>query len=153
MGGRGVTCRIIRTFPSTERSPTDAGVPNTQVGYWVDVTSPHARMVWRSQFPSLLQKSIWYALTPGDIRDNPRSLFWGWESKDTPIGVGWLGSRNFFTVPGWRKWFPSRNFSIGEEKERSNGVTTLNPTIGGGRIPGPWSPTSCPTEWRCSPAP
>ena len=41
-------------------------------------------MVWRSQIPCLLQKSIWYALTPGDIRDNLRSPLWGIGVKGYP---------------------------------------------------------------------
>ena len=34
---------------------------------WPDACSPHARLVWRSRFPSILQKCIWYALTVDDM--------------------------------------------------------------------------------------
>ena len=30
---------------------------------WVDVSSTHARLVWRLEFPSSLIKCIWYALS------------------------------------------------------------------------------------------
>ena len=29
---------------------------------WVDCWSPHGRLVWRSQFPGLLIKCLWYAV-------------------------------------------------------------------------------------------
>ena len=37
---------------------------------WMDYSSPHARLVWRSHLPSILQKCIWYALTSEDIKAN-----------------------------------------------------------------------------------
>ena len=62
---------------------------------WVDASSPHTRNVWASQFPSLLQKSIWYALTPQDIRDNLRSLCWGVGRKGYP-SKWWSGTLGRF---------------------------------------------------------
>ena len=72
--------------------PLLLGCPSPEWENWVDISSPHARMVWRSQFPSLLQKSIWFALTPGNIRDDLRSLFWGVGIKGYPPKwwMGWL---------------------------------------------------------------
>ena len=65
-----------------------------------DVASPHARMVWRSQFLSLLQQSIWYTLTPGDIGDNLRSLFGGVGIKRYPP-KWWVGLLKNFHRSTW----------------------------------------------------
>ena len=43
---------------------------------WVDVTSSHARLVWRSHFPSILIKCVWYALSPSDLINNFKSCMW-----------------------------------------------------------------------------
>ena len=51
---------------------------------WTDVCSPHARLVWRSQFPSILQKCVWYALTTNDLETNFRSVLWGVGVKRYP---------------------------------------------------------------------
>ena len=37
---------------------------------WVDATFPHARLVWRSQCPSILQKCVWYTFAGKDIAAN-----------------------------------------------------------------------------------
>ena len=34
---------------------------------WVDIASRHARLLWSSQFPSILQKNVWYAFTGDDV--------------------------------------------------------------------------------------
>ena len=44
---------------------------------WVHMFSPIARTVWRSQFPSIILKFTWYALSMNDLRLNVRSLIWG----------------------------------------------------------------------------
>ena len=67
---------------------------------WVDVASPHAKMVWRSQFPSLLQKCIWYALTPDDIGSHLRSLFRGLGVKGYPP-EWWRGTLKKFHQKTW----------------------------------------------------
>ena len=51
---------------------------------WVDAHSPNARMVLRSLLPSLLYKSLLYALNKRDVISNMRSLLWG-------LGVDILG--------------------------------------------------------------
>ena len=51
---------------------------------WIDLSSPNARLVWRSHFPALLRKSLWYALTPRDICLNLRSILWGIGVKNYP---------------------------------------------------------------------
>ena len=51
---------------------------------WVDVFSPSARIVWRSHFPSLLRKCLWYALTTDHVRSNLRSVLWGVGAKGYP---------------------------------------------------------------------
>ena len=51
---------------------------------WVDCFSPHARVVWRSHFHSLLLKSLWYALTHEDTIKNLKSLMWGIGYKRYP---------------------------------------------------------------------
>lgn len=52
---------------------------------WVDVTSPHARLVWRSQFPDILQKCIRYTFTKQDILDNLQSVMVGVRRKKYPV--------------------------------------------------------------------
>ena len=44
---------------------------------WVSKSSPNAKLTLRSTLPNMAQKSIWYAASLGDIRDNLRSIFWG----------------------------------------------------------------------------
>ena len=51
---------------------------------WVDVFSPSTRIVWRSHFPSLLRKCLWYALTSHHVRSNLRSVLWGVGVKGYP---------------------------------------------------------------------
>ena len=51
---------------------------------WVDRDSPHARLVWRSQIPGLLQKSVWYSLQPDSLCANVRSVMWGVGCKRYP---------------------------------------------------------------------
>ena len=65
---------------------------------WVDYSSPHARLVWRSHFPSVLHKCIRYALTLEDVRANLRSVMWG-------VGVKGYPSR--WWLPTLRKFYRS----------------------------------------------
>ena len=51
---------------------------------WVDAHSPNARMVLRSLLPSLLYKSLLYALNKRDVISNMRSLLWGLGVKKYP---------------------------------------------------------------------
>ena len=51
---------------------------------WVDCFSPHSKLVWRSHFPSLLLKCVWYAGSEYDIICNMRFLMWGVGSKKYP---------------------------------------------------------------------
>ena len=44
---------------------------------WVDRDSPHAQLVWRSQFPGLLQNCLWYNLGVASLQANIRSVMWG----------------------------------------------------------------------------
>ena len=44
---------------------------------WVDTSSPHAPMVWKSHFPSLLIKCVWYASDTECLRANLRSVLCG----------------------------------------------------------------------------
>ena len=53
-------------------------------GAWVDRRSPHCRLVWQSQFPGLLHKCVWYALTPEALQANLRSIMWGVGCKGYP---------------------------------------------------------------------
>ena len=41
---------------------------------WVHRSSPHARAVWRWQFPAFVYKSCWYAMSKADVVCNFRSL-------------------------------------------------------------------------------
>ena len=54
---------------------------------WKDLCSPHTRLVWRSQFPSILQKCVWCALTTDDLITNLRSVMWGLGVKRYPMVV------------------------------------------------------------------
>ena len=65
---------------------------------WVDYSSPHTRLVWRSHFQSILHKCIWYALTSEDIRANLRSVMWG---------VGIKGYPSRWWLPTLRKFYRS----------------------------------------------
>ena len=58
--------------------------PNVEWTRWVDAWSPHARLVWRSQLPSLLLKCLWYALSSFSIKGNLRSVPWGIGAKNYP---------------------------------------------------------------------
>ena len=51
---------------------------------WVNGFSPHARLVWRSHFPSLLPKSLRCALHYFDLLANLCSLMWGVGYKAYP---------------------------------------------------------------------
>ena len=53
-------------------------------------SSPHARTVWRRQFPALLGKSLWYALNFPALHLNVRSVLWGVGYKRYP-GLWWKG--------------------------------------------------------------
>ena len=70
---------------------------------WTDACSPHARLVWRSQFPSILQKCVWYALTIDDLVANFRSVLWGVGVKQYP-GRWWLPTlrKSYHTASLWR---------------------------------------------------
>ena len=49
---------------------------------WADRAAPNAKMVLRSQVPSLVLTSVIYALTKADLMSNLRSLV---------VGLGWKG--------------------------------------------------------------
>ena len=51
--------------------------PDFEWQRWLPVTSPNAREVLRSTFPSLLHKSLWYCCTTQGLIANVRSLIWG----------------------------------------------------------------------------
>ena len=67
---------------------------------WVDTSSPHAPMVWRSHFPSLLIKCVWYASNTECLRANLRSVLWGVGVKGYPARW-WRGAlRSFYYKAG-----------------------------------------------------
>ena len=64
---------------------------------WTDSCSPHAAMVWRSHFPALLGKCLWYSLSHSALVANVRSLLWGVGYRRYP-GGWWKGRlRRFLT--------------------------------------------------------
>ena len=63
---------------------------------WVDAHSPNARMVLRSLLPSLLYKSLLYALNKRDVISNMRSLLWGLGVKRYPDQWWRLALHRFF---------------------------------------------------------
>ena len=74
---------------------------------WVNRYSPNARTVWRSQLPSLVIKSIWYALSTTDLVANLKSLVWGLGFHRYP--------KNWWRPPLfrlWRKYRLERCFSM-----------------------------------------
>ena len=84
------------TLSETSLSLTRKGISpsleytNPEWHRWVDASSPHARLVWRSQFPSLLHKCVWYALSISDVLADLRSLLWRIGQKGYPKSW-WLG--------------------------------------------------------------
>ena len=62
---------------------------------WVGITSPHARLVWRSHFPSLLLKSLWYASDTHNLLDNLKSLMVGMGLRGYPM-KWWRGPLQSF---------------------------------------------------------
>ena len=78
---RGTCVRLLRKACtlSLDDPPSDV-----EWGSWVDRVSPHAKQVWKSQFPSLLLKCMWYALTTTDFVTNLRSVIWGMGAKSYP---------------------------------------------------------------------
>ena len=96
----------------TELSPAAVQQP-TKWTRWVSCKSPNARSVWRSQFPSLVLKSIWYAVSPRDLQLSSRSLVWGmgwhsyprrwWRPKLFALWTRYRLGRCFFmhTVDRW----------------------------------------------------
>ena len=70
---------------------------------WVDSSSPHARIVWRSHFPSFVQKYLWYALTPNHVLGNLRPVLWGVGAKGYPKSW-WRGHLvEFFRMTCWHR--------------------------------------------------
>ena len=55
----------------------DVPISQYEWGTWVDWQIPHCCLVWRSQFPALLHKCVWYALTHEALQANMRSIMWG----------------------------------------------------------------------------
>jgi hypothetical protein len=56
---------------------------------WVNRWSPNAQFTLKSMLPSLALKSIWYAASATDLRDNIRSMYVGLGAKGYP--VAWWG--------------------------------------------------------------
>ena len=53
-------------------------------------------IAWRSYFPTLLSKCMWFALAVFDVRVNLRSLMWGVGLKQYPVGWWKPALRRFF---------------------------------------------------------
>ena len=62
---------------------------------WVSKSSLNAKLTLRSTLPNMAQKSIWYAVSLTDLRDNLRSIFWGLGHHDYPTSW-WKSSMNRF---------------------------------------------------------
>ena len=60
-----------------ELSAWRQGAVDAEWEQWVDAHSPNARTVLKSFLPSVLYKSLLYALSPQDVICNLRSLLWG----------------------------------------------------------------------------
>ena len=73
---------------------------------WVDYSSPHARLVWRSQLPSILQKCVWYALTSQDIKANLPSVMWGVGIKGYPTRWWLPALRSFYRLTTLERILP-----------------------------------------------
>ena len=54
---------------------------DVESGFWVDRVRHHAKQVWKSQFPSLLLKCMWCALSTTHFVTNLRSVMWGMRAK------------------------------------------------------------------------
>ena len=53
-------------------------------------TQRHVWLVWRSRFPGLLHKSVWYALDLASFTAQVCSVMWGVGYRGYPRG-GWVG--------------------------------------------------------------
>ena len=80
---------------------------------WLIFSPPHARLVWCSQFPSLLLNSLWYALRPSDIWDTLRSLMWG--------GVGYKYYPRRWWLPFLKMFYHQRGLTRLEALEGGGG--------------------------------
>ena len=54
---------------------------------WVDTSSPHAPMVWKIHFPSLLIKCVWYASNTECLKANPGGRKGRGTAKGTRKGI------------------------------------------------------------------
>ena len=64
---------LVRKGASVGERPLEEG----EWGKWVNTSSPHALMVWKSHFTSLLAKCVWYACDKECGRANLRCVMWG----------------------------------------------------------------------------
>ena len=55
----------------------DADPLSMEWSKWASAGSLHVAIVWRSHFPALLNKCLWYSLTVQALHVNLRSLLWG----------------------------------------------------------------------------
>ena len=58
---------------------------------WDDKFFPHAPMVGKSHFPSLLIKCVWYASGKGCLCANVKSVMWGVGAKGNSV-AWWRGA-------------------------------------------------------------
>ena len=77
-----VAAKLLLVFMQIRSHTTthDLPMPNPGDPEWlhgVHSKSPHACKVWKSQFPSLVHKSMWYAFHRSDLLHNIRSLMHG----------------------------------------------------------------------------
>ena len=104
-----VDCINDRLRPTSKGTALHHGdVPN-ECHSWVDVASFNAKLVWRSFFPSLLQKCLWYATNGEDVWCNVASVIANLVHKRYPND--WWRP----TLLGWfDKFHSARFFSWGD---------------------------------------
>ena len=59
-----------------------------------------ARMVWKSHFPSVLLKCVWYASNKQCWLSNLKSVMWGVGAKSYPVKWWWGALRTFHNKAG-----------------------------------------------------
>ena len=87
IGVQGAKLSLVRKGAFVGERPLEEG----EWEKWVDTSSPHAPMVWKSHSPSLLVKCVWYASDKECLRANLRCVRWGLGAKEYPV-TWWRGA-------------------------------------------------------------
>ena len=104
-----VVCTKDRLQPTRKGTALGPNEIPEECSRWVDVASTNSRLVWRSFFPSLLQKCLWYAMTGDNIWSNVTSVLVSLVHKHYPVGwwrptlLRWFEKYHLDRIFSWRK--------------------------------------------------